>query len=314
MKRSRGLRWPVLAIVPLCLILASCGDLMDQIDLEDIDVDDADSAEPFDDTSVFGSTPGPLDAGPVTAFADPGHAVVTVDGRTLDHTAAESGGLFRCMFSDDQISLEVTSEFGSMALRATLADDGWLGTFTADSDEEGWIQYTAQPFDGELGIDFETDTLSYTGVATRNDREAMADGEFDSPTVDATVAVNCGIEPATVEVGGETLTFPLFEADHMTCLVSEPDSIDIMINYLATQDRQLQFSLRPDGDGVIGGVHINDGQERWSGTIATADSTADGLSFDGTTVTFTGTFVHTSDADANLSEELDGTATVTCPA
>ena len=286
---------------------------MDQIDLDD--VDSGDMFDVDDEDSAFGgSTTGALDAGPVTVFAEAGHAVVTVDGRTIDHTASESGGAFRCMFSDEQINFEVNSEFGTMTLQASRTDDGWRGTFTADSDEEGWIQYTAQPFDGELGIDLESPALSYAGAAERNDRDAMSDGDFDSPTVDVTVAVNCGIDPAIVEVGGQTFTFPPFEADNMTCQVSGPDSVDVTLSYRGDQDRQLQFSLRPDGGGVIGGVHVQDGDDRWSSIISTAGGTTDGLSFDGATVTFTGTFEHTSDADPDLSEELDGTATVTCPA
>jgi hypothetical protein len=114
-------------------------------------------------------------------------------------------------------------------------------------------------------------------------------------------------------VGGQTLTFPPFESDHMTCLVSGPDSVDVTLNSLATQGRQLQFDLRPDGDGVIGHAIATDGQDKLRATISTFDGTADGPSFDGATVTFTETFEHTSDADPNLSEELDGTATVTCP-
>jgi hypothetical protein len=37
-----------------------------------------------------------------------------------------------------------------MILRASRVDDGWLGTFAANFDEDGWIQYSAQPFDGNL--------------------------------------------------------------------------------------------------------------------------------------------------------------------
>ncbi len=308
----------LLAIAATCVLQAGCGgsDLGDG-GLLDQGADNVDSADPFDsddDTSMLGEpTVGALDAGPVTVSAEPGHAVVTVDGRTIDHTPAESGGSFTCVFTDDQINLEVRSDFGSMILRATRTDDGWLGTFTADSDEDGWIQYSAQPFDGELGIDFDSDTLSYVGAAVRQDRDAMSEGDFDTPTVDVTVAINCGGDPARVEVGDQTFTFPLFESTSMTCLVAAPDSIDIVLNSLATQNRQLQFSLRPDGEGVIGGVYIIDGDDRWNAIISTNDGSADGLSFDGSTVTFTGTFVHTSDADPDLSEEFDGTATVTCP-
>jgi hypothetical protein len=305
--RSLGSRWPVLALVVLSVTQAACGGLVDQLDFDD------DSADVFgDDSPLSAATPGALDAGPVTVFAEPGHAVVTVDGRTLDHTPGESGA-FSCTFSDEQITLEVSSDFGSMILRANQTDDGWFGTFTADSDEEGWIQYTAQPFDGELGIDFESETLSYVGTAVRHDRDAMADGDLDTPTVDVTVGVNCGIEPATVDVGGQTFTFAPFGASQMRCQISGPDSIDINIRY-STEDRQLQISLRPDGDGVIGGVYVTDGDDKWTAVISTAGGTADGLSFDGNTVSFTGTFVHTSDGDPDPGEEFDGTATATCPA
>jgi hypothetical protein len=306
--RSFGSRWPVLATVLLCVTLAACGGLAEQLDFDDVD-----SADVFDDDSAFsGSTPGALDAGPVTVFAEPGHAVVTANGRTLDHTPGESGGRFWCSFSEEHITLEVNSEFGSMILRANQSAEGWSGTFTADSDEEGWIQYTAQPFDGELGIDFESEELSYVGIAERHDRDAMADGDFDTPTVDVTVAVNCGIEPATVDVGGQMFTFAPFAASQSTCQISGPDSIDINISY-TTEDRRLQFSLRPDGDGVIGGVYLSEGDDKWTAVISTNSGTAEGLSFDGNSVTFTGTFVHTSDADPDLSEDLEGTATATCP-
>jgi hypothetical protein len=239
-----------------------------------------------------------------------------VVGRPIDHTPAESGDSFRCIFSDEQITLEVDSAIGFMLLGAVPTDGGWLGNFTADSDEGGpddWIQYSAQPFDGELGIDADARALSYVGTAVRQDRNAMADGDIDTPTVEVTVAVNCGIEPAVVEVGGQTFTFPPFEADSMTCLVAAPDSIDILLNSLSSQNRQLQFDVRPDGDGVIGGVTVIDGDNRWNAIISTRGDTADGLSVDGSTATYSGTFEHTSDVDPDLSEEFDGTVTVTCP-
>jgi hypothetical protein len=316
------------AAVAGAALLAGCGgggvDLdsgspFDQaVDQDDLAVDDLLGSDEMGDDAMgdIAAAPGALVAGPVTVAAEPGHAVVTVDGLTIDHTAAELGGTFRCTFSEERILLEVNSEFGSMTLTADATDDGWLGRFTADSDEgdaDSWIQYSAQPFDGELGIDDQANTLSYVGAAVRQDRNAMADGEMDLPTVDVTVAVNCGSEPATLEVGGETFSFPLFAADSTTCQVSGPDSIDITINYLATEDRQLQFDLRPDGDGVIGGVHVVDGDDRWSSVISTGSGSADGLTVEGTTATYTGTFERTSDSDPDLSEEVEGTAVVTCP-
>lgn len=327
MQRTRVGTWAVLAVVGAAALQSGCGgggglgdggglddgSPFDQIAEQE---DDSSSDVTGGDSDLGESVPGALTAGPVTVSAEPGHAVVTVDGLTIDHTADEAGGSFSCVVSDDLIVLGVTSGFGSMTLNADRTDVGWIGRFTADSDEgdaDSWIQYSAQPFNGELGIDVESQRLSYVGTAERQDRIAMSDGELDMPTVDVTVAVNCGIEPAAVEIGGETFTFALFEADSTTCQVAEPDSIDITINDLATQDRQLQFELRPDGDGVIGGVYVIDGDDRWSSVISTQAGTADGLSFDGSTVTYTGTFEHTSDTDADLSEEVEGTAVVTCP-
>jgi hypothetical protein len=320
MQRTRVSTWGVIA--GAFALLAGCGggselgdNLFDQVgDVDDQAVDDA--VEGDGDLGFVETAPGALAAGPVTVFAEPGHAVVAVDGRTIDHTADESGGAFRCTFADEQINLEVRSEFGSMTLTATRTDDGWIGRFTADSDEGGddsWIQYSAQPFAGELGIDADANTLSYVGLAQRQDRIAMSEGELDTPMVDVTVAVNCGSAPATLEVGGETFTFAVLAADSMTCQVAAPDSIDITINYLATENRQLQFDLRPDGDGVIGGVYMVEGDDRWSSVISSREGTDDGLSFDGSTVSYTGTFEHTSDSDPDLSEELEGTAVVTCP-
>jgi hypothetical protein len=321
MQRTRVTTRGMIAVIGATALLAACGggselgdSLFDQV--EDADVVVGDAVEGDGDVGFGETVPGALAAGPVTVFTEPGHAVVTVDGRTIDHTADESGGAFRCTFADEQINLEVRSEFGSMTLTATRTADGWIGRFTADSDEgddDDWIQYSAQPFDGELGIDADANTLSYVGTAQRQDRIAMSEGELDTPTMDVTVAVNCASAPATLEVGGETLTFALLAADSMTCQVSAPDSIDITINYLATENRQLQFDLRPDGDGVIGGVHVTEGDDRWSSVISTRGGTADGLSFDGSTVTYTGIFEHTSDSDPDLSEEIEGTAVVTCP-
>lgn len=325
MIRTRRSTVAVLALASSVALSAGCGGgtdfgdsaLFDQAG----DVDSGnlvDAGDGGDDGSGLGgsTTPGALEAGDVTVLAEPGHAVVAVDGRIIDHTPAEMGGRLRCVFADDQIEFDVTSEFGSMILSAIRVDDGWIARFTADSDEGGpddWIQYSAQPFDGELGLDADAGMLSYVGTALRQDRKAMSDGDLDTPTVDVTVAVNCGIEPAIVEVGGQTFTFPPFEADSMTCQVNGPDSIGITLNSLATGDRQLQFDVRPDGEGVIGGVYVIEGDDRWSAVIWTGDGSADGLSVDGDAVTFTGTFEHTSDVDPDLSEEFEGTATVTCP-
>lgn len=308
------------ALVCVVLLQAGCGGsseldqggLFEQAEVTG-DVLDSDG----DDGPTIGDpVPGALEAGPVTVTAEPGHAVVTVGDGSTDHTPVESGHTFRCVFSDDQISLDVRSEHGAMALSAVRGEGGWTGRFTADADEgaaDDWIQYSAQPLDGELGLDLDARTLSYVGSAVRQDRNAMSGGDLETPTVDVTVAVNCGIEPAVVEVADETFSFPPFEADSMTCQVTGPDSIDITLNFLSTQNRQLQFSVRPDGEGVIGGVSVIDGDEDWRAIVSTVDDTADGLSVDGSTVTFTGSFEHTSDADPDLTEEFDGSATVTCP-
>jgi hypothetical protein len=324
MQRTRTGTWVMVVTAGLSAFVAGCGgggldvdngSPFDQAGNQD-DASGGDVAGGDVDLGDLGTAPGALVAGAVTVSVEPGHAMVTVDGRTIDHHANDVGGVFRCTFSDERIALEVNSSFGSMTLSVDGGDDGWVGRFTADSDEgddSSWIQYSAQPFDGELGIDSESNTLSYMGTAVRQDRIAMSDGNMDTPTVDVTVAVNCGIEPAALEVGGETFTFPLFEADSTTCTVAAPDSIDIMINYLGTEDRQLQFDVRPDGDGLIGGVTMLDGGERWSSVISTGSGSAEGLSFDGSTVTYTGTFEHTSDSDPDQSEDAEGTVVVTCP-
>ncbi|MDW3214990.1 MAG: hypothetical protein R8G01_13385 [Ilumatobacteraceae bacterium] len=315
-----------IALVGAVLLQAGCGGssepdqggLFGQAEVDD-DASDSDTSDggAGDQPSFGDPIPGALPAGPVTVATEPGHAVVTVaDGSTTDHTPVGPGTTFRCVFADDQINLDVRSEHGGMLLTALRGDDGWTGRFTADADEgaaDDWIQYSAQPFNGELGIDHDTKTLSYVGSAVRQDRNAMSDGDIDTPTVAVTVAVNCGIEPAVIEVADQTFTFAPFEADSMTCQITGPDSIDVTLNSLGSQDRQLQFDLRPDGDGVIGGVYVTDGDDNWRAIISTSGDTAGGLSVDGATATFTGTFEHTSDVDPDLAEEFEGTATVTCP-
>ena len=314
------------ALVGAVLLQAGCGGssesdqggLFGQAEVDgDISDGDTSDGDAGNQPTIGDGVPGALRAGPVTVATEPGHAIVTVaDGSTTDHTPVGPADTFRCVFSDDQIDLGVNSEHGSMTLTAIRGDDGWTGRFTADADEgtaDDWIQYSAQPFNGELGIDHDTKTLSYVGSAVRQDRNAMSDGDLDTPTVDVTVAVNCGIEPAVVEVADQTFTFAPFEADSMTCQITGPDSIDVTLNSLGSQDRQLQFSLRPDGDGVIGGVYVIEGDDNWSAVISTSGDTASGLSVDGATATFTGTVEHTSDIDPDLVEEFEGTATVTCP-
>ena len=319
MKRTRSGSWAVLAVVA-AVFFAGCGGGVDLDGFEPSadpdDVADDDASGGGGDSGSAQGVPGALTAGPVTVSAEPGHAVVTVDGRSIDHNGAALGGSFRCVFSDDVISLDVNSGFGAMTLSADRTDGGWIGRFTADSDEgddDSWIQYAAQPFEGELGIDLDANTLSYVGAAQRQDRIAMSEGDLDTETVEVTVAVNCGLDPATVEVGSEAFSFPLFAADSATCVVTASDSIDVTVNYLATENRQLQFDVRPDGDGVIGGVFVIDGDDRWSSVISTQSGSADGLSVDGSTATYTGTFEHTSDTDPDLMEEIEGTAVVTCP-
>ncbi len=254
------------------------------------------------------ATPGPSAAtgstkvGTPTLDADPGQAWVQVDGERLDYEAAGSI-YYECTIDDDKIivnfqtpgghdlSLTGSTISNTLNVRTTFTDGGgsnitYGGTLTRTPG-------------GKLGIG--DSQLSYEGPVSRTNRSDPTNPR----QVDAKIAVNCtssGDDP-TVTVDGESFSVPIAGAQSVTCDVA-PGDIDIMINRLATDDLQIQISVRTESSGLLGAVSLVTADGSYIGTIPLD---GEGLVIDDNTVTFDGTFTTPDGAD------VDGTAEVTCP-
>ena len=310
--------WALVAGIA-ALVLAGCGGGGDGglgAALDSIDDANPGSASGLGaDDGGFGGGGG-LELGPVTATADPGHAVVTVeDGPTIDLAAARDGGRFYCILDEDEIRFEVSgTEDRSMTLTAFDNGMGLNANLTVDSDEDPdrWIQYGGA-LEGTLGLDVESGEVSYEGPALRQDRYAMSDGDLDMPTVNVTVAINCGLEHSTAEFDGEEFSFAPFETDSsLSCLATDEGDIDVDLAYQIPERRRLNVDVRADSGGIIGHAIVESDGKKWRALISTTQGTDTGLSVDGGTLTYTGTFTQTSDSGGSETE-VEGTVTVHCP-
>lgn len=267
-----------------------------------------------DDGASSGGTG--VELGPVTATAEPGHAVVEVEGGpTIELSAARDIGTFSCSLSEDEIRFGVSASDGpSMSLTAADVGMGLNANLTVDSDEDPdkWIQYGGT-LEGTLGLDVDTGEVSYEGPVTRQDRGAMADGDLDMPTVNVTVAINCGLEHSTAEFDGEELSFAPFESEAgFSCLSTDREDVDVDFSYQIPGPRRLNVDVRADDGGIIGHVLVESDGNKWRAGISTNEGTDAGLSIDGGTLTYTGTFTRTSESGGSETE-VEGTVTVHCP-
>lgn len=261
--------------------------------------------------AVFGEDPaatfsGGGEAGPLTGTAEPGQAVVDVEGEQIVYEAA--GSLFyTCDVTADRISINYqTPEGHDFTIQASDQGDGWIGSISFNPAEgDTIVGYGAQiPTDGTLGLG--DNAISFDGTASR-----IEDFDFETQRdVEASIAVNCeppGGNP-TVTIAGTEYVVPLSGAQSVTCEVA-PGAVEVMINRLSLEDRQLQISVRTEGDNLLGIVVLTEGDDEY---LATMPLDGTGLEIDDGTVTYSGPFVHTSATDASLEEELEGTATATC--
>jgi hypothetical protein len=261
--------------------------------------------------AVFGEDPaatfsGGGEAGPLTGTADPGQAVVEVEGEQIVYEAA--GSLFyTCEVAADRITINYqTPEGHDFNLQASDQGDGWIGSISFNPAEgDAIVGYGAQiPTDGTLGLG--DNAISFDGTASR-----IEDFDFETQRdVQASIVVNCeppGGSP-TVTIGATEYEVPLSGAQSVTCEVDQ-GAVEIMINRLALEDRQLQISVRTEGDNLLGIVVLTDGEDEY---LATMPLDGAGLEIESGTVTYSGPFVHTSAADPSLEEELEGTAKATC--
>jgi len=278
---------------------------------------DGGAAQPGGEVGGGGSTETGeqgLVVGTLTSNADPGHAVVEVEGGPTIETSAVNGrGSFICDITDDHIQISIGgNERLSLQFSARHHEGGWSGSFTIDSDEDPdrWIQYGGI-MAGTLGLDVESGEISYVGTATRQDRYAMSDGDIDIPTVDVTVSVNCGLDHATAVFGDDEFDFDPFGTRFLTCIPNGPDDIDIDFDYQGGTNDRLEVDVRPDA-GLIGHVKVEHDGGRWFALVSTSEGSDAGLTVDGTTVTFDGTFTYTPDG-GGAEQEVGGVVTVTCP-
>lgn len=262
--------------------------------------------------AVFGEDPsatftGGAPAGPLSQTTDPGQTVVDADGEQIVYQGSASQ-FYTCEVTADRVTVNYqTSEGHNFSLQASDQGDGWIGNISFNPvGGDTVVGYTAGiPGDGTLGIG--DNAISWEGTASR-----IEDFDFETER-DATVAIaiNCappGGNPMAT-IGGQEFVFVLSGAS-ISCEVTD-DMVEVYIDR-QVDDLHLQIDLRPEGDGVIGGVNVIDGDDSYYAVIWSGDGTDAGLVIDGSTVSYEGTFVHSSATDSDLEEELEGSATATC--
>lgn len=294
-------------IAMLALILAACdgGGLEDALDQLPADTGNAES----DGGDSEGGDEEPATAnetvGPVTATAEPGQAWAEVDGERFEYTAADSLH-FTCEVSEDSFQINFQTAEGHDLSMSGSNQNGWSGRLTFKPGGGEIVQYSAVAFrDGSVGLG--DGEVSYEGTVER-----MEDFDPNTATdLDATVAVNCaaaGGDPTAV-FGDTTVVVPLSGAQGVDCAVAA-DGFEVIINRLSSDDKQIQFEGSLAAGSWSGLVSIIDGDDNY---LSSLPGDGMGLEIDGTTVTYEGSFTHTSDSDPDLEEEIDGTVSVSCP-
>lgn len=297
----------VVAVSVTALAVAACagGDLDEALDQIPVTPDDAESdlGGGSDDQQTGVSAGG---VGPVTATADPGQAWVEVDGERIVYEASGSQH-YSCDVQRDGFTIHYKIIEGhNLSFSASNEGDGWSGRVFFTSDGPGNVRYSAVlPRDGSLGLD--EGAVSYEGtVERREDVDPSA-----ATDLDARLAVNCdfGGDNPTAVFGDRTITAPFSGAQSLDCTVSEDDH-EVTVNRLGLDDKQISVEGRFNGESWLGSVSVTDGDDRYLSGIP-ADGA--GLEIDGTSVSYEGSFTHTSKSEPDLEEEVEGTVSVNCP-
>lgn len=236
-----------------------------------------------------------LDAPTVTA--DPGTAVVEVDGQRLEYRFVGSVNP-TCDISPDYVQINVQSADGySMSMIVSNLTGGWTGSLTAVGEETN-VAYGSGFVGGRVGIG--ADAVSYEGPIDK-----VVDRDILNPeTMDGTVAVNCatpGGDP-TATLGDQAFAFPVSGAQSFECEVGA-DAFEIRVNRLAVDGLQLEMQGRDDGTQWIGAVVVYTSDGSWTGQLPPDGA---GLTVEGAAVTFEGTFIGPDGA------EVSGSAAATC--
>jgi hypothetical protein len=291
------------AVVAMAVMVAACGggddsasDLFGDEGGDDVDEnvfdDVGDAAEQFERGDASFEV---LEAPTVTA--DPGTAVIEVDGQRLDYPMAGAIHL-TCDVSPESVQINIqTPEGYSMSMIASTITGSWTGSLTAVGDDTN-VAYGSGFGGGRVGIG--DDAVSYEGPIDK-----VVDRDITNPEVlDGAVAVNCatpGGEP-TATVDDQTYTFPVSGAQSFDCEVAA-DAFEIRVNRLAIDDLQLEMQGRNDGAQWVGAVVVYTSEGNWTGPLPPDGA---GLSIEGGTVTFDGTFAGPD------GTEVQGSATATC--
>jgi hypothetical protein len=261
------------------------------------------NVEATTDTQSHGATsPDP------SALPPRGEARVEVDGKVF--TLAASGSVYySCETGTDEIRINYqTTDGGDLAFQASRASGEWLGnvTFARGDDNYGGTL----PRDGE-GLAVGETATTYRGTLTHRTYSDPA----NTRDVEATIAVNCdtggagGGGEAMAEIGGRTFLFPASGAQSFECTVTAANVV-VRVNRLALEDAQIEIQGTQQSGKWVGNVYVISGSDRYNATLP-ADGA--GLEIAGTTLTFTGTFTQTTEADPSNGQEVNGSASVTCP-
>jgi hypothetical protein len=267
------------------------------------------------DTSPFGTNPADTSTAESgvelanldpSALPPPGEARVEVDGNA--YVLRASGSInFDCAAGSDEIRVNYQqTDQGDLTFQARVVNGEWLGNITFVNGNDNYGGTLTQ---GGAELALGTNAVIYTGTMTHRTYSDPA----DTRDVEATVAVNCGTDgtgaEATAEIDGLTFAFPASGAQSYECEIA-PTSVTVRINRLALENKQIEIQgSQPSGEW-LGNVYVISGSDRYNAIIP-ADGT--GLDITGTTLTFTGTFTHTSETDPSVEQEVAGSAAVACP-
>lgn len=281
-------------LVVFAILVTACGGVAELDDL--IDSEDAFGTPP--PTNEDGSFDvGGGEAGPVTVTADPSQAWVEADGERFVYDAVGAVH-YTCDISDEQITMNFQFNGPSFLIQGGQVNGEWIlnMTFTV---EENNIQYGATlPGEGSLGLG--DGQLSYEGPIDR-----VEDRDILNPTiVDAKLAVNC-MQPEgqpTAVIDGTEYVVSMVGADSVTCEVSE-EAVTVQVNRLTSDGTNIDIGVEAQDDGWFGHASVTTPSGRYQ---AKGSPNPEGLTVDGSTVSYEGTF----EGD---SGDVEGSLIVTCP-
>jgi hypothetical protein len=246
-----------------------------------------------DDGSSGGTT-----VGAPTLDADPGMTWAEVEGQRIEYRA--NGSLhYECTVDDERVLINYqTAEGNDFSLNAALQGGSWIGNITFKPDGDGNIQYGATIPDDADVFGLGDGALSFEGTVDKiTDRDIM-----NPETVDAQIAVNCswpGGDPTAV-IDGQTFTFPPSGAQSFSCSVAD----EAVSFEKSGGDSQLQIDAQMrTADAWLGSVAVRTAAGNYTSTIPEDGA---GLTIDGATVRYEGTFTDPSGA------EVTGTVDATC--